>query len=168
MPLMTQAEWAERHGFSKQYANELVRDGKIPLHDGLVNAEEADEILITLQDPGRPRRRKSQQVNGADTSLPNGSAHDLLSLHQKAKIKKDLEQARILRLKADLEEGKLVRKEDVEAEAYEVGNQIREALLNLPTRLAPRLVGLTDEQEIEKLLIEEVTDALEALSDKLT
>jgi hypothetical protein len=58
MSLISQAEWAKRQGFSKQYANTLIKNGQIPLINGFINEEQANAILASIRNPNQPIRRK--------------------------------------------------------------------------------------------------------------
>lgn len=60
--------------------------------------------------------------------------------------------------------GKLVEKEKVEAEAFRIGQLVRDAMLNVPSRLAGVLAAETDQRRVHDLLEQEIRQALEALS----
>jgi hypothetical protein len=51
MELIKQSQWAKRHGFSRQYAGQLVQSGVIQLTGGLVDVEQADAAIAALRDP---------------------------------------------------------------------------------------------------------------------
>ncbi|MBS0183603.1 MAG: hypothetical protein JSS39_14510 [Nitrospira sp.] len=61
--------------------------------------------------------------------------------------------------------GSLVSVEKVEAEAFRIGRQVRDALLNLPDRLAGVFAAETDQRKIHDSLTKEIRQALEALAE---
>lgn len=60
--------------------------------------------------------------------------------------------------------GTLVRKSDVEKEAFRVGRLVRDAILNVPSRLAGILAAESDQRKVFELLEKELRQALEALA----
>ena len=63
--MITQAEWARRHGFSRQYVSKLVSRGVVRLVDGKIDPAQADAALAALRQPAKPLRRA-----GAATTSP--------------------------------------------------------------------------------------------------
>jgi len=63
--------------------------------------------------------------------------------------------------------GDLVRKALVEQDAFRLGRQIRDAILNVPARLAGILAAETDQRAVHDLLEKELRQALEALIQDL-
>ncbi len=51
--LLTQKEYADRKGWSKQYVNQLVKKGRIPLQGGKIDPVVADAALARDRDPTR-------------------------------------------------------------------------------------------------------------------
>ncbi len=51
--LLTQKEYADRKGWSKQYVNQLVKKGRIPLQGGKIDPVVADATLARDRDPTR-------------------------------------------------------------------------------------------------------------------
>ena len=68
------------------------------------------------------------------------------------------------KLKLQVERGELIKKADVEKEAFECARTARDALLNIPSRVSSVLAAKTKEVEVEKILDKEIRQALEALS----
>ncbi len=68
------------------------------------------------------------------------------------------------RLKLQVERGELIEKAEVEKEAFNCARTARDALLNIPSRVAAVLASMKKEAEVEKLLDKEIRQALEALS----
>lgn len=80
-------------------------------------------------------------------------------------------QARERHFKASLAEleyrkqiGQLLERERVEAEAFRLARMVRDAILNIPSRLAGILAAETDQRKAHDLLERELRQALESLA----
>ncbi|MGB7402687.1 MAG: hypothetical protein WA916_08900 [Arcobacter sp.] len=60
--------------------------------------------------------------------------------------------------------GDYVRKEDVETAFFEAARNVRDNLLSFPNKMSIRIIGKTDIQEIENILMEEIQNILGNLS----
>lgn len=182
--LITQAEWARRHGFSRQYAGRLVKRGLVALIDGKVDPDQADAALAAVREPARQPRRKNRpgpapqpaserrQDDGGGEPLsllpaqgpgqtPGG---DLPTLLLRTRIKSEVERAKLLEIKAKVEAGKFVDVDDVEVAAFNRARVVRDSLLNIPDRLAAVLAAESDAREVHALLSAEIRQALEELT----
>jgi hypothetical protein len=151
--LVSQYEWAKRSGFSKQYANRLVKAGTIRLINGKVDINEANAILASTKNPSRVEMRRGVQ-----------NVSDLSTLLLKTRIKNEMEKGKILEAKARAELGELVPVEDVKTAAYNKARVVRDNLLNIPDRVASQLASLDNEKKIHEILLNEIRAVLEALS----
>lgn len=174
--LISQAEYARRKGVSRQYIHRLITQGKIPTDDeNRIDPDIADAALAQLSDPAR-------HLNGdlgdetdsgpaddydADNAENAGSApangHASFARFRSAR---EGYQAQLAKLDYEERAGKLVRKDEVEREAFEVARQLRDRLLSIPQEISGTLVGMIDEKEIAKFLRAKIRDALmEASND---
>jgi hypothetical protein len=151
--LVSQYEWAKRSGFSKQYANRLVKAGTIRLINGKVDIDEANAILASTKNPSRVEMRRGVQ-----------NVSDLSTLLLKTRIKNEMEKGKILEAKARTELGELVPVEDVKTAAYNKARVVRDNLLNIPDRVASQLASLDNEKKIHEILLSEIRTVLESLS----
>lgn len=72
--LISQAEWARRHGFSRQYVHKLVRKGIIALVDGKIDPPQADAAIEAIRQPALPPRRGQDAGNsGAQAEVDKGT-----------------------------------------------------------------------------------------------
>jgi hypothetical protein len=152
--LVSQYEWAKRSGFSKQYANRLVKAGKIRLINGKVDIDEANATLASIKNPSRPENRKGLQ-----------SVSDLSTLLLKTRIKNEMEKGKILEAKARTEIGELVPVEEVRISAFNKARIVRDNLLNIPDRVASQLASISDERKIHEILLTEIRTVLETLAE---
>ena len=177
--LITQAEWARRRGFSRQYARRLVEKGVVRLIDGKVDPAQADAALTSIREPARPVRRteppqtgpgnrsptaprKPESSSPEPLSLPQGG--DLPTLLLKTRIKSEVERARLLEIKARVEAGKYVDADEIKVAAFNRARVVRDSLLNIPDRLAGILAAEGDAQKVHAMLATEIRQALEELT----
>jgi hypothetical protein len=178
--LITQAEWARRHGFSRQYVSRLVKQGIVRLRDGRIDPAQADAALAAMRDPARPLRRGVVQneaqreparevadrpaVRPTSDSLALPQSGDLPTLFLRTRIKSEVERARLLELKAKVESGRYVDAEEVSAAAFNRARIVRDALLSIADRLAPILAAESDAAAIHAALSSEIRTALQELT----
>jgi len=81
-----------------------------------------------------------------------------------SQAKKEEFRAKLVELEYEERVGALVRKSDVEKEAFRVGRLVRDAVLNVPSRLAGILAAESDQRKVHDLLEKELRQALEALA----
>jgi hypothetical protein len=168
--LVSQAEYARQRGVSRQYVGQMVAKGVIGLSGRKVDTEQADAALAALREPARPERRAkpeapvSTPVVSPATALP-ATAGDLPTLLLKSRIKSEVERAKLLEIKARVEAGKYIAVADVKAAAFNRARVVRDALLNIPERLAAMLAAEGDERRVHQILATEIRSALEELTD---
>lgn len=187
MPRLSARQYAQRIGVSGSYVSRLVRDGKLPTDaDGRIDAEEADRILAATREPARIAKRTvpssppSPARSVAASSLrpaptlprtgsdlagatgPGGS--DLPTLLLRARTKTEVEKGKLLELKAKVEAGKFVDGDEVKVAAFNKARIVRDALLNIASRLAPLVAAEPDERACFDLIDREVRQALEELA----
>ncbi len=71
--------------------------------------------------------------------------------------------SRLAQLELEQREGKLVEADAVQREAFKAARQVRDALLNLPDRVAGVLAAETNQFKVHQLLTKEIRRALEDL-----
>jgi hypothetical protein len=167
--LVSQAEYARQRGVSRQYVGQMVAKGIIGLSNRKVDTDQADAALAALREPARPERRekKAEPLVSPPVALPATSipatTSDLPTLLLKSRIKSEVERAKLLEIKARVEAGKYIAVDDVKAAAFNRARVVRDALLNIPERLAAMLAAEDDERRIHQILAIEIRAALEEL-----
>jgi hypothetical protein len=170
MILVSQAEYARQRGVSRQYVGQMVAKGVIGLSNRKVDTAQADTALAALREPARPERRvKSDAAVHAPAALPPttipAATSDLPTLLLKSRIKSEVERAKLLEIKARVEAGKYIAAEDVKIAAFNRARVVRDALLNIPERLAAMLAAEADERRVHQILVTEIRAALEELTN---
>ena len=189
--LVSQTELAKINGFSKQYANKLVKSGTIQLIDGKIDIDAANAVLASSRNPSRQLQRSGQNQNSRQSHTSNSSIQnqsisgsrsfglgspgsgspgaglpvsDLSTLLLKTRIKNEMEKGKILEAKAKTELGELVSAEEVKTSAFNKARIVRDNILNLPDRLSSTFASILDEKKIHEIFLEELRAALESLA----
>lgn len=173
MSSVTQAEYARIKGWSKQYVNRLVQQGKITLVNGKVDIDAADQALAQHADPARAtgsdpdaqsatHNQSSQSFSNTGNSGP-GNTVDFAT----ARTMREAYKAKLAKLEYEEKVGKLIDAENVKAEAFRTGRIVRDAMLMIPQRVQEMLATITDAHEIGEVLSREITIALDKLSNQM-
>lgn len=150
MGYITKTQFAKKHGFSRQYVTELLRDGVLQEEsNGMLDEENADYALSLKQS-------MSQQTRG--------NKNKLQELFIRAKLQNEIEKGKLLKLETAEKEKSLISVEDVRRVVYERSRAVRNAILNVPDRVASLLASITDPVELHQILMKELRTALEELS----
>ncbi|QQG36834.1 MAG: hypothetical protein HYS17_03420 [Micavibrio aeruginosavorus] len=171
--LITQAEYARRRDVSRQYIHRLVTQGKIPTDElKRIDPEIADAVLAQLSDPARRLNEMPEETESAaeiydqdPATEPAGNGHASFAKFRSAR---EAYQAKLAQMDYEERAGKLVRKEEIDREAFEAARLIRDRFLSLPQELAGTLVGMTDEKEIIQYLRGKIRDALMDVSNDVS
>lgn len=111
--------------------------------------------LLEESPPTRESLKKSVAL------LPDDQVPDL----QTSRERREHYQAELAKLAVDEKRGELVAVEAVKKEAYASGRVVRDALLNIPDRVAHQLAGEVDPAAIHQMLSQEIVQALEGLAN---
>ncbi len=133
--LMTQKQFADARGWSKQYVNQLVRQGRIRLQNGKIDPIEADRSIARDKDPARDPRLQSgtgaTNTSTTDQRRETRSAIDAAPHPPFIKARTVRENYRALRERLEYETlaEKLVEKSVVQTAAFEAGRLYRDTIL---------------------------------------
>ena len=163
--LVSQAEYARQRGVSRQYVGQMVAKGIIGLSGRKVDTEQADAALAALREPARPERRPKSEVSAPTPGAQQTNSGDLPTLLLKSRIKSEVERAKLLEIKARFEAGKYIAVDDVKVAAFNRARVVRDALLNIPERLAAMLAAEGDARRVHQILATEIRSALNELTD---
>ncbi len=98
---------------------------------------------------------------GKGETLPDDAIPDM----QVSRERHEHYKAEQVKLSVDQQRGELIPLEQVKREAFALAKAVREALLNLPDRVANQLAGENDPAAVHQLLSDELTGALAQLAD---
>jgi len=156
--LLSRQQYAHHRGLSLSRIGQLVRDGKIPLHDRKIDPAEADAILGPRRDQPDPAPPTPPTPAGPEEDIPADADRAT------AERLKAIWQARHERQKVMERTGQLVPRAEVEREAFAAARAVRDKLLVLPTRLRDALAAEDDPQKVADLLEQELLLALSDLA----
>lgn len=153
--LIKKSDWAKKHGFSTAYVSKLIKTGRVVLNGELIDEEASDKVLNATSNY-TPLKKINFEIKDDD---------NLSTALLKARIKTEIERARLLEIKVKVESGKYVSIEAVQKTAFKKSRVVRDALLNIPDRVAFEFSATKDPKIIRKRLIEEITNVLESFDD---
>lgn len=146
---ITKTQFAKKHGFSKQYVSELLRDGVLhEENNGLLDEENADYALSL--------KHSMSQRAGSNKSK-------LQELFIRAKLQNEIEKGKLLKLETAEKERSLISSDKVKETLFRKGRMIREAFMNLPDRVAS-VLEMQDARTIHITLTKEIRTILEELT----
>ncbi len=171
---VSQREYARRKGWQPSYVNKLVKQGIITLRDGRVDPTEADTAIARHRDParkrGRAQTRARSKPNEEESASHKSDGSDEIELddtvsYAQARAVREAYRARREKLLYEELRGRLLDAGDVKAAAFNKARVVREALLNIPDRVSAVLAAESGEAKVRTLLVAEIREALEALTD---
>jgi hypothetical protein len=168
-----QAQLARELGVTRQSINELVKRGVLPEDgDGLIDVELARVALANRVRPSsKTAAALGTAVIGADgaplpAAAPAPAAVDTSTTsYHVAKTLREATEAKIAQLKLAELSGELIRVADVRSAYAKRAAGLREALLQLPSRLAPVMAAESDQARCYQLLEQELHEVLQQITE---
>lgn len=157
--LITPAAYSRRRGVSKEAVSKAIEVGRITTLPGtngrkMIDPEVADIQWARNTDQlqsaraNAPKGERGQHANGGAAGGDGGEAGG--SAYWDARTLREESEAAIAAMKRRQMEGDLVERRRVEEASMRIGRTLRDAVLAVPTKLAPELSHLTDSWEIEQ------------------
>lgn len=181
--IVSKAEYARLRNCSDAYVSQLARDKKISTtDDGRVRVRESNALLAQNLDPtrggdrtGKHERRSAGASETPVASMPAVESPTRAQVAVTSSVA-SLPMAEIKRLdmlaklrqtcrENALEEGMLVRRDEVDAEAFARARQAQEALMAIPDRLAAQLAGESDPAAVFALLDAELRRVIATITN---
>ncbi len=169
--LITPAEYSRRRGVSKEAVSKAIEKGRITTIPGengrkLIDPEVADIQWAKNTDPLQSQRANAPKGDrapgvGGSSASGGGIGDDSGSAYWDARTLREQSEAAIADMKRRQMEGDLVERKRVEEASMRLGRMLRDAVLGVPTKLAPEVSHLSDTWEIEQRL----TSALRQVLD---
>lgn len=171
--LLTQKEYARRKGWSKQYVNQLVKQGRIPMVNGRIDPMTADAALAGFRDPSRDESFRSDKMNQTTNDTVSGASADpipgLQGTFTKARTVREHFRAMREKIEYEAAAGQLVSRTEVETAAFEVGLRFRHSMTMAAKEIA-RAIALDvhcDEARAGSVAMEAMRAALLRLADEI-
>jgi hypothetical protein len=184
-------EFAKAVGYSTQRVYQYIKDGKIQDkhldNRGKGHAKRrikmaealqdlADTLIMENRNHGAehaelPEARKTVTDPAAETHphpSTRGAAVEACGFGKftltEAQAESARQKAAQLKMKNDVEAGKLIDAKEAERQAFDAARLTRDAVLAVPDRLAAELASITEVHEINDVMTRELTQALEGLA----
>ncbi len=139
----------------------LVKSGKIRLHKGKVNPDEALKAIQAQSEPSTVLRKPASQDHLPVAPTDSRQAVDFVT----ARTMREAFRAKMARMEYEEKAGKLTDAAKVRDDAFRAGRMLRDALLGIPDRLADVLAAEEDSLAVRQLLENEIEQALEKLAN---
>lgn len=176
MPLMTLRQYATERGLSIPTIRERIQRGTISkdclinhgLPSQMIDSEKADAYYAahSMDNYKRNKGPASDDKERVDPDDPSPrTARERLN---KANADKEEARAKLFQLELEEAQGKLVNVEELRSIADKIYSEVKDAILNVPAKVAPDLLAMNNVVEIESRLYKELNLALEALSRMLS
>lgn len=166
MTIITKAGLAAELGVSKARVSQYVQRGLPQRADGRLDRDAALRWLKRnergVAGSGKGADRAARLLDDAGSPPPPRSAGGIDPIFERAR--KDRELADRIALQNALARGEVIPAADAEAAWIAIIGVARERLLGMPSKLAPRLVGLTSAAVALRILEAEVYAALTDLA----
>ena len=177
-PKLTESSLARLLDVSRQAVHDLVKRGIISKDAaGLIDVAQAQAALANSVHPSSKTAAALQSTApppgtspAATTPPENGQNVEVTSYHV-AKTLREAAEAQMARLKLAEMQGDVIRIAAVQTQFATVFVTVREALVQIPARMAPVLAAETDPVAVHNVLHAEIHQALQHLagaSDRLT
>jgi len=160
--LMTQAEYAKHRGVSRVAVHKAIQGQRIMLMDGKIDPNVAD-IQWAANTRARIRNAAPDVAPAAPALIVANDAEPRIS-YEEARRRRELAEASIAEMKQAELAGDLIRTDAVRTAWAGKITSTRDALLQIPARLAPQLAAESDLVAVTGLLELEIRQVLSDLS----
>jgi phage terminase Nu1 subunit (DNA packaging protein) len=164
--LVSQAEFARLLGVSRPRITQLKKEGKLVLSGGFVNYEkslkklEAERDVSKVQpvptEPDEEKESRNEELNVAAVEF------------QAARAEKEGYKAKLSQAEYEKTIGSLVHREGVMRASFQIGRNLRNTLMALPSRLAPALTIETNQKRVYAMIEKEISAAVDQIIQALT
>lgn len=168
MPQVTPTAYAKHRKVTPKAVFDAIEKGRLV---AAVERQESGRYLIDVQAADAEWKANTNSGTGAPAHAKNKP--DLESsdtdgevttmTYAEARAQHERFKSRLAQLELEQREGKLVEADAVQREAFKAARQVRDALLNLPDRVAGVLAAETNQFKVHQLLTKEIRRALEDL-----
>lgn len=154
---MTLSEYAAHRGVTPEAVRYAIRVGKIT--QGVVKKEgKVPKLLASIADREWVLERRTPGEAQAESGSSGGTPYVADS-----RARREAADAELAELKLEREKGKLVDAEETQKAAFKAARITRDAMLNIPDRVAAELAAETNQFKIHERLTMEIKRALEGL-----
>lgn len=160
--------YAKHRGVSAAAVMRAIREGRLPTAavqresgrwDVDVELADAEWLQNTDTGQGAPAHAKNRP---SELEMPAQDGDQPLT-YAEARAQHERFKARLAQLELEEREGKLVDAAEVRKEAFRTARVVRDAMMNLPDRIAAELAAESNQFKVHQKLTKEIRRALEGL-----
>jgi hypothetical protein len=175
-------EYARHKGVAPSAVEKALKSGRIQKEpDGTIDPVKADAAWERNTSPAQqrkplPERAMPTAVQGSPVAPPTrqpvhrpvepeaGPNMTGVPNYQISRAIRETYNAKLARLEYEEKNGKLLNAEDVANDAFALASRVRDRILAVPSRVSSMLASETDSKVIERLLTQELRNALEEIA----
>lgn len=157
---ISKTEFAKRMGVNPSTVHAACDRGRLTL---LPNKDQKNRLMLPWPDA----KTEWERLHGASQPTVDVNADGSAPTNEtwaEAKTRKDKAAADLLELQLRTKKGELLERTLVERQAFEAARRVRDAILNVPNRIADQLAVETDRFKVHQLMVAELNKALEELA----
>lgn len=167
MAKVTPTAYAKHRGVSPAGVFDAIDKGRLSLS---LEKKDSGRYLIDVDVADAEWLANTDSMTGAPAHManrpaePDNDPEDGQPItYAEARAQHERFKARLAQLELEQREGKLVEAEVVKRESFRTARLVRDALLNLPDRVAGELAAETNQFKVHQRLVSEIRRALEDL-----
>lgn len=172
--LLTKSAYARHRGCDEKAVRKAIQDGRISMIDGKIDPEVADIQWAKNTRARADSKRAAPQEPLVGMDAPAMAATALAGPANPA-AGPDYNDNRARREKAEAdmaeranlrEAGQVLDRAQVERAVFDIVHSLRDAVMTIGQRAAPKCIGLADARDIERTITEECRQALAAFEKR--
>ena len=166
MPQVAPSKYAQHRGVSPAAVFDAINKGRLVTS---VTQKESGRYLVDVKAADVEWAANTDSMTGAPAHManrqdvPEQTDDDQPITYAEARAQHERFKARLAQLELEQREAKLVEADVVKREAFRVARLVRDALLNLPDRVAGELAAETNQFKVHQRLTSEIRRSLEDL-----
>ena len=170
--LGTRTEYAAHIGASPAYVTKLGKQGRLVEREQegkrLVDFDLTDRLVRNTTDMGRARNGANASPDRAPSTpiAPIADGGKVDAIFRQAQAQERAYNAKMAELDYKKAIGEVVLAADVEAELSRVFATFREAMMQIPSRVAAVVAAESDEARVHRLIADEIRGALLQLKER--
>lgn len=172
--LITKAAYARHRGCDEKAVRKAVAEGRISLIDGKIDAAVADiqwaQNTRARADSGRTAALPGLgigQGGAAATEAPTGPDNRAAAQpasdqgYQDFRVRRERADAERAERENDKEAGRLITRDTTERGIFDAFRALRDRIMAAAPRTAPKLIGMADVRDAERVIADELRKAFE-------
>ena len=154
--LVSQIQYAEMRGCTKQYISKLVQQGRITLIDGKIDPDQADQQIESTADPYHPQ------------NLEKAKKSEDQKRYKQAKYKRLMYDTKSVKLEYEMRQNQWIDNDAFADHGFESGRVMRDQLLALPDSFGPLFYDIDGREAVYERLAEKINKIIDQSEKRTT